>query len=153
MDKELQKAMLQPVTTVVSNCPLSIHPEASIPEILERFSQQGNHPLIVMNRDGTVAGLITMMDLIQAIMPGTGLRGKHHIGMLDRYLKSTAQTAEDLLSDESLTVKEDATISDALRRMEHTHSSSLIILNEKNVATGCIEMADIIAHLYRSGSR
>lgn len=153
MEEAIEKAIQEPVTAAMTKCPLSILPDAPLFEVLEQFSRQSNHPLIVIDPDGTLSGVITPMDLISALTPGAGFRGRHQISGLDRFLKSTAKNARDLMSDEPITVNENATISDALRTMEHAHSSSVIIVNDKKVAVGCIELADIIAYLHRSLAR
>ncbi len=149
VEKTIEKILQEPVTAVMTRCPLPVHPETPIFRVLEQFSHS-NHPVIVVDSDGTLAGVITSMDIISALTPGGGLGGRHMISELDRFLKSTAQNARDLMSDEPLTVPEDAKICDALQAMEHGHSSSVILLNEKNIAVGCIELADIIAYLNRS---
>jgi CBS-domain-containing membrane protein len=153
VDERIEKAIREPVNVVMSKCPLAIQPDAPIPRVLEQFSRQSNHPLMVIEPDGTLAGVITPMDLISALTPSAGTGGRHRISGLDRYLKSTAQNARDLISDEPMTIHKDATIGDALRRMEHSHSPSVIIVDENEAAVGCIELADIIAYLHRSLSR
>lgn len=149
MEKSIEKALQEPVITVMTRCPLPIHPDTPISRVFEQFSHS-NHPVIVVDSDGTLAGVITPTDIISVLTPDEGLGGRHLISGLDRFLKSTAQNARDLMSDEPFTVPENAKICDALQAMEHGHSSSVILLNEKNVAVGCIELADIIAYLYRS---
>ncbi len=149
MEKSLEKILQEPVTAVMTRCPLPVHPDTPIFRVLEQFSHS-NHPVIVVDSDGTLAGVITSMDIISALTPGEGFGSRHQISELDRFLKSTAHNARDLMSDEPLTVPEDAKICEALQAMEHGHSSSVILLNEKNIAVGCIELADIIAYLYRS---
>ncbi len=147
MDALLDKKMEQSVNTIMSPCPLRVHPETSFLHVLERYAEQGNLPLIVVNQDGTLAGVITPMDLISALTPGDGSGGRFLISELDRILKSTAQNAQDLISDESNTVPENAKIRDALQAMEHGHTSSVIIVNKQNAPVGCINLADIIAYL------
>lgn len=102
------------------------------------------------NPDGTFAGVITTKDLISALTPGDGAGGRYLISELDRILKTTARNAQDLLSDESITVPENASISDALQAMEYGNSSMVIIVNRKNKPIGCITLADIIGHLIHS---
>jgi CBS domain-containing protein len=148
VEKAIEKILQEPATAVMTRCPLPVHPDTPVFTVLERFSHS-NHPVIVVDTDGTLVGVITPMDLISVLYPGDGQGGRHLISGLDRFLKSTAQNARDLMSDEPLTVPEDTKICDALQAMEQGHSSSVIIVNEKNVAVGCIELADIIAYLYR----
>jgi len=149
VEKAIEKILQEPATAVMTRCPLPVHPDTPILSVLERFSHS-NHPVIVVDTDGTLAGVITPEDLISLLIPGEGHGGRHLISGLDRFLKSTAQNARDLMSDEPLTVPEDTKICDVLQAMEHAHSSSVILMNGKDVAVGCIELADIIAYLYRS---
>jgi CBS-domain-containing membrane protein len=149
VEKAFEKVLQQPVSAVMTACPLPIRPDAPLSQILERFSHS-NHPLIVVEPDGKLAGVITPADLISALTPGAVAGEKHLISSLDRLLKSTAQNASDLMSDEPLTVPENAKIADALHAMEHGHSSSVILINRDQQAVGCLELSDIIAYLYRS---
>ena len=148
MEEAIEKNLQEPVTVVMTKCPLPVHPDTPLSRVLEQFSHT-NHPVIVVDTDGTLAGVITPLDLITALTPGEGTGGRHSISELDRLLKSTAQNARDLMSDEPLTIPEDSNIGDALLAMEHGHSTSVILLNAKNAAVGCVELADIIAYLYR----
>jgi CBS-domain-containing membrane protein len=149
-EEEIEKILRQPVTGIMIACPLPVSPDASLITVLGQFSRQGNHPLMVLEDDGTLAGVITPVDLISVLTPLGGSGERHLISGLDRFLKSTAQNAGDIMSDEPMRVRTDATLGDALREMEHAHSTSVIVVNEKNTAVGCIELADIIAVLSRS---
>jgi CBS domain containing-hemolysin-like protein len=149
LDEIISRALSEPATAVMAACPLSILPDAPLSDVFDRFSRQSNHPLIVIDKDGTVSGVITPVDLIAAITPLSGFRGRHHISGLDRFLKSTARTAHDLMSEETLLVHEKATISDVLRRMEHAHATSVIIVDAAKKPVGCVELSDIIAYLHR----
>ena len=148
MEDEIAYVMQEPVTAVMTRCPLPVHPDTPVARVLEQYSHT-SHPVVVAETDGTLAGVITPMDLIEVIAPGKGPNKRHMISGLDRFLKSTAQNARDLMSDEPVTVPHTARISDALETMEHGHATSVILLDEKNVAVGCVELADIIAYLLR----
>jgi CBS domain-containing protein len=151
-EEEIERTLQQPVTAVMTRCPLPVHTDTPLSAILERFSTS-SHPLIVVGNDGSLAGVITPMDLISVLTPGAGATNRHLISGLDRFLKSAAQNAEDVMSDDPLTLTDGARISDALQTMERGHSSSIILVNEKNMAVGCVELTDIIAYLHRSTSR
>jgi CBS domain-containing protein len=148
MEDTYRKRLQEPVTEVMISCPLPVSPDASLPIVLEHYSRQSNHPLIIISPDGTLTGVITPMGLISALIPGNGAGGRYLISELDRLLKSTAQSARDLISDEPLTVPDHATIKDALLAMEHGHSSSVIIVNPKNEPVGCTDLAGIISFLF-----
>jgi len=149
VEKAIEKILKEPVAAVMTACPLPVRPDTPLSVVLERFSHS-NHPLTVVDADGTLAGVITPMDLISVLTPDEAPGGRHQISGLDRFLKSTAQDARDLMSDEPLTVPENAKIADALQAMEYGHSSSVILMNSKDQAVGCIELSDIIAYLVRS---
>jgi CBS domain-containing protein len=149
VEEEIEKILKEPVRAVMTRCPLPLHPDTPLSSVFEQFSHS-NHPLIVVDTDGTLAGVITPADLISVLTPCEGPKGRPQISGLDRFLKSTAQNARDLMSDEPLTVPEHAKICDALLAMEHGHSSSVILVDGKNCAVGCIELSDIIAYLCRS---
>lgn len=152
MGEKQRDAALQNVTVAMRNSFPSIRHDAPLQEVFLHFSKEANHPLIVTGADGTYAGMITADDLIEAIGASLGLKGERMISGFDRFLKGTAETARDLASGENLVVNDRATITDALRAMERAHSPSLSVVNDRNVPIGCIELADIIAFLIRSGS-
>lgn len=152
MGEKQSDTALQNVTVAMRSSFPTIRHDASLKEVFLHFSNEGNHPLIVTGADGTYAGMITAEDLIDAIGASLGLKGERMISGFDRFLKGTAQTAADLASGEKMVVNARATITDALRAMERTHSPSLSIIDDRNVPVGCIELADIIAFLIRSGS-
>lgn len=152
MTEKQRDASLQNVTVVMRRSFPSIRHDAPLKEVFLHFSNEGNHPLLVIEADGTYAGMITAEDLIEAIGATLGLKGKRTISVFDRFLKGTAQVARDLTSGEQMVVNDRATITEALQVMERTHSPSLSIINDKNVPIGCIELADIITVLIRSGS-
>ena len=147
VDQSREKKMHEPITGVMTRCPITVDPETPFSRVLEQYSCQSDHPLIVVNPDGTLAGVITSRDLISVLIPGDGTGGRYLISELDRILKSTAQNAGDLISDEPLTVSDTAKIRDALLAMEHGYSSQVIVINNKNEPVGCIGLADIIAFL------
>jgi predicted transcriptional regulator len=152
VDETMERILNEPVTAVMTRCPLPVHTDTPLSTILERFSSS-SHPLVVVEKDGRLAGVITPMDLISVLVPAAGPSNRHLISGLDRFLKSAAQNAEDVMSDEPLTLPEGARISDALREMEHGYSSSIILIDTQNVAVGCVELTDIIAYLFRSEPR
>lgn len=149
VEEEIVKVLQEPVTVVMIPCPPAVHPDTPVTRVLEQFSRTG-HPMLVVGTDGSFAGVITPGDLISVISPGNGPKKRYIISGLDRFLKSTAQNARDLMSDEPLTVPATARISDALQAMEHGHATSVILLDEKNMAVGCVELSGIIAYLIRS---
>lgn len=153
MEERIESAIRERVDGVITSCPLAVQADAPLSQVLEQFSRQGNHPLIVVEPDGTLAGVISPTNLITALTPAEGTGGRHRISGLDRYLKSTAQNARDLISDIPLTIGKNARIDDTLRMMEQTQSPSVIVVDETGAAVGCVELADIIAYLHNTLNR
>jgi len=147
LDGHLHSVLQQPVTAVMTGCPLSVPPDTPVTEVLDRFSRAGVHELMVIGCNGTVEGVITSRDVIAAITPGAGTRKDHQISGLDRLLKSTAATARDLVSEESLRIPDNSTIIEALSAMEHSFASSLIVVDGNNIAVGCVDLSGILALL------
>ncbi|MFA4860827.1 CBS domain-containing protein [Methanoregula sp.] len=147
MDDVIQRAALYPVTDVMTSCPLSVHPETPVPEILDLFSRPNLHQVLVIGDDEKVYGVITTRDIIAAVTPGAGSLKGHQIAGLDRLLKSTASAARDLVSDEPLSISMTATLLDALKAMEHSFSPSLIVVDKNNRAVGCVNLAGILSFL------
>lgn len=138
------------VDTVMTSCPPSVPADTPRLQVLERFSRESDKPVLVTEADGSLAGVITPRDIIATLTPDADVGGRHRISELDRYLKSTAQNARDLVSDEPLTLKKSATIGDALQKMEQSHSPTLIVVDEDGRAVGCVALAPVIAYLTRS---
>jgi len=134
----------------MTSCPLSVHPDTPRSQVLELFSRESDNPLLVTESDGSLAGVITPLDIIASLIPAAGTGGRHRISELDRYLKSTAQNARDLISDEPMTLQKNATIGEALQMMEQSHSPTLIVVSEDRTAAGCVALAQVIAYLIRS---
>ena len=141
------------VTAVMKVIPLSISPDLPLHEVLLRFSKAGNQPLVVIEPGGGFVGVITPMDIVEAISSSMGLQNKRMISDFERFLKGSAQTAGDLITDERMLVQDHARISEAISVMERTRSSFIIVVNKQNSAIGCVELSDIIAYVIRSGPR
>jgi CBS domain-containing protein len=144
--KRLDAASL-PVTAVMKPCPPTLRPDAPLQEVLERFSTMMNHPVAVVRSDGIFVGMILPMDILDAAGSALGLLGSRMISGIDRFLKGTAETAGDLVTQERLVVSDHATVRDALLIMERTRSPSLVVINDSERVVGCLELSDIIAAL------
>jgi CBS-domain-containing membrane protein len=149
-EDRIETRLHERVDTVMTPCPLSISADIPRSQVLELFSRQNDKPVLVTESDGSLAGVITPLDIIAALIPAAGSGGRHRISELDRYLKSTAQNARDLISDEPVTLKKNATIGEALQMMEQSHSTTIIVVNEDGTAAGCVTLAQVIASLTRS---
>lgn len=153
MGDEQLRAGQHAVTAVMKACPLPVPPDLPLHEVFLRFSKDGNRPLVVIGPGGVFVGVITPMDLIEAISSSMGLKSKRMISGFERFLKGTAQTAGDLITDERMVVQDHARITEAISVMERTRSSFIIVVNEQNSAIGCVELSDIIAYVIKPGSQ
>jgi CBS domain containing-hemolysin-like protein len=151
MGDEQLRAGQQAVTAVMKACPPPIPPDLPLHEVFLRFSKEGNRPLVVTGPGGVFAGVITPMDIVEAISSSMGLKNKRMISGFERFLKGTAQTAGDLIADERIIVRDHARITEVISVMERTRSSFIIVVNEQNSAIGCVELSDIIAYGIQSG--
>ncbi|MDD4484668.1 MAG: CBS domain-containing protein [Methanoregula sp.] len=149
-EDKIETRLHERVDTVMTPCSLSIPASTPRSQVLELFSRQSDNPVLVMESDGSLAGVITPLDIIATLTPDADAGGRHRISELDRYLKSTAQNARDLISDEPVTLTKSATIGDALQKMEQSHTPTLIIVGEDKEAVGCVDLAHILAYLIRS---
>jgi Predicted signal-transduction protein containing cAMP-binding and CBS domains len=149
-EDRIETALRERVDTVMTRCPLTIHADTPRSEVLGLFSRQSSTPVLVTESDGSLAGVITPRDIITTLTPDADAGGRNRISELDRYLKSTAQNARDLVSDEPVTIWKNATIGDALQRMEQSHFTTVIVVGEDGMPVGCVDLAEIIAYLTRS---
>jgi CBS-domain-containing membrane protein len=136
-----------PVTAVMSACPPTIRPDAPLADVLKSFSGMANHPLIVVRPDGIFVGIILPMDILDAAGSALGLIGDRMISGIDHFLKGTAETAGDLVTEQQLVVYDHTMIRDALLVMARTRSPVLVVLNKNERVAGCLRLSDIIALL------
>jgi CBS-domain-containing membrane protein len=141
-----------PVTEIMQTVFERVHPATPIADIYASFSQRGCCDVIVCDDDGHFLGIITEMDLLSAISPGVGIRGRRKMGCLQCFIKSGVKHAREVMSREHISIKSTASVADAMIQMEKNRHPDVIVIDAQGVALGLIEMCDIISFLIRAGT-
>ena len=125
----------------------------SLDHVIDTMSDQ-NDKLVVVNNDGTIAGVITETNLA-FYEPGAGrpgseeknvvfLRKEEHAGnKLFRYVLKANIIAEDVMSHPAVTIGPGERVADAVAKMREHHVNSLVVVEKDNIV-GIIKRDDII---------
>jgi len=116
--------------------------------------RERNDKVVVVNNDGTLAGIITESNLAfflyindkseLPVKDVTRLRKEEHGGRKSfRYVVETAAIAEDLMSRPVLTIAPGAMVNEAVSIMREKNINSLVVV-EENEIRGIIKRDDII---------
>ena len=125
----------------------------SLDHLINLMSER-REPLVVMNNDGTLAGIITESNLaFYTYRDGpTGLPEKD-VKVLRkddpggrkrlRYIRSVSAVAEDIMSRPVITIMKDAPVIEAVGLMREHHVNSVVVLDGTGLA-GILKRDDII---------
>jgi CBS domain-containing protein len=116
--------------------------------------RERNEKILVMNDDGTIAGIITVSNLaffeymgVDSGIPErdvTILRKERNAGQKRfRYVMDVSAIAEDVMNRPVITVSPDAPVSELVRLMQEHHITSLVVESEGDVR-GIVKRDDII---------
>ena len=108
----------------------TVPPEASLKEVIIAMTERPTGGACVVAPDGTLAGFLTDGDLRRALTHHDDIRGLR---------------AEDLMTRTPVTISPDATLGEALERMERRPSqiSVLPVVDESGRALGVLRLHDI----------
>lgn len=133
------------VTSLMRECLPGVSPDTPVSRVLELFGKGGNHPVLVLDPNGTLNGIITPSDILGAVSQEYSIHRRAGIGSLDHVMKGAAQTARDLVGEGTQTILNTEGVAEALRLMDRSRSQTLVVVNDRNIPLGCIDLADIIA--------
>jgi CBS domain-containing protein len=116
--------------------------------------RERNEKILVMNDDGTLAGIITESNLaffeymgLESGIPEkdvTLLRKERYAGQKRfRYVMDVSAIAEDVMNRPVITVTPEATVDELVRLMREHHITSLVVESKGNVG-GIVKRDDII---------
>lgn len=141
------KRHLSDVGSWMTAPPVTIHPQASLFEAYNTMYENDVRRLPVVERDGTLLGILTMSDVQQAapIAPGDD-------GDTARRFLVSSQTVEELMTPDPVTVNADDTVQDAAERMLEYEISGLPVIQGDKVI-GIITESDIFRLVVESWSQ
>jgi CBS domain-containing protein len=125
----------------------------SLDHVITVMSER-NDKVVVMNNDGTIAGIITETNLafFDNVQKSTGVAGKDVTikrreraeGTHSHTLRTAASViAEDIMTSPVITIPSETPIPEALELMSKNHINSLVVM-DKGAISGIIKRDDII---------
>jgi CBS domain-containing protein len=141
-----------PVSSIMHRDFERVHLATPLSYIYRIFAQRGRSDIIVIDDDGHFLGLVTELDLLRAISPGLGVPTRRKTGCIECLVASTDRSAADIMSRTHITVPLTTTVEQAMVRMEKNRHPDVIVVDDDGIATGVVEMCDVIAFLLNSGA-
>ena len=152
----MRSSLLGKITTRVGDVMedvITISRYHSLTHIIDLMRER-NDTVVVINNDGTLAGIITQSNLAFFLYVNekmelpvkdiTMLRKEAHGGRKSlRYVIETAAIAEDFMSRPVITIAPDAPVSDAVALMRGEHINSLVVVQDNDIK-GIIKRDDLI---------
>ncbi|NYT07110.1 MAG: CBS domain-containing protein [Methanomicrobiales archaeon] len=152
----MRSALIGKLTTRVEDVMedvITISRYHSLTHIIDLMRER-NDTVVVINNDGTLAGIITQSNLAFFLYVNekmelpvkdiTMLRKEVHGGRKSfRYVVETAAIAEDFMSRPVITITPDARLSEAVDLMREKHINSLVVMQDDDIR-GIIKRDDII---------
>lgn len=142
LDKETLLKMK--VKEVMNPRPRTIRPDTTIKGAMQRFRQQIEDCLPVVDADGKLAGVVTESDILYAlhVPPRQGTVGS---AMVRQAMKQVASNAGELMTKNPISVTPDMSIQETLGIMvEHKHRH-LPVVGKDNKLAGLISLREIIS--------
>jgi CBS domain-containing protein len=133
--------------------PVTVNRYHSLDHLINLMSER-SEPLVVVNNDGTLAGIITESNLAfytyqdgPAGLPEKDvkvLRKDDHAGRKRlRYIRSVSAVAEDIMSRPVITVGKEEQVTAVVALMRENHIHSVVVMDGANLA-GIVKRDDII---------
>lgn len=126
---------------------ISIPPDTPIDQCIAHFSQRGCRDLLVVDNRGSFLGVVTPFDLLTQISPTIGVRSRKKSGCIECILSGDASTADDIMARKHIVVHQNTPVTEAIRLLEKYHHPDLVVLDDKGIVIGVLEICSIIARL------
>lgn len=150
MEKMLQK----PVAEFMTKKVIAVQKNELIKELFQLMDKHGILGVPVVDEDSTVIGMVTEGDLIEHFTtlqtPSVvNLLGSLiYLGDLNRFNEQLkehcAETVEELMNPDVITLESSATLQDAINRMAEANVNRLPVTDEKGKLLGIVTRSDIV---------
>jgi CBS domain-containing protein len=145
--KKAQQAMV--VADIMTRDPITVWRDTPVQEVARLMMQHGVSGLPVLDRDGTLVGVVTEDDLIvrhaHLHLPTYVLyftvRGEHQFE--EEMRRALATRADQVMSDELYAIAPEDDIADAATVLMDTHASPLPVVSDGKIV-GILSRADIV---------
>jgi acetoin utilization protein AcuB len=127
--------MSRSVVTVAMDDPLS--------RIKEAFDRHGFHHLLVVDA-GQLVGVISDRDLLKSLSPHLGTAAE-----TTRDLATLNKRAHRIMSRQLITLREDASIHEAIEKLSGGKISCLPVVDAANHPVGIVSWRDVVKAIHR----
>ncbi|ARF53876.1 CBS domain-containing protein [Streptomyces gilvosporeus] len=139
------------VSDVMTRTVAAVDREARFKEIVETMERRQVSALPVLAAEGRVVGIVSEADLL----PKEGFREAdpdrlERLRRVDDVRRAEAVTAGELMTSPALTVRADATLSQAARTMARKSVKRLPVVDGNGVLRGIVSRADLLKVFLRS---
>lgn len=137
------------IREVMTRDPVSVRPSTTARELVERFEREAVSAYPVVQSDGTLAGIVTKLDLLRALRSGAP-GGEPDLDRL------AALRAGDLMRPGVISLEPDQSVEAAVDLMVETRLRSLPVVERPRggapVLVGMVSQGDVLRALWRSSS-
>ena len=141
--------MAHTIREVMTIDPVSVSPSTPAPELVERFEREAVSAYPVVHSDGTLAGIVTKLDLLRALRSGAP-GGEPELDRLG------ALQAADVMRPGVISLEPDQSLESAIDLMVETRLRSLPVVERPRggapVLVGMVSQGDVLRALWRSSS-
>ena len=146
------------VRNVMSPRVVSIAPDANVLEAIQLMLQKHISGLPVIDKSGTLVGVITEGDFLRRAETGTERKRPRWLEFLmgprrmaDEYVQAHARRVEEVMTREPVTITEDASLDDVVRIMERRRIKRLPVVRGAQVV-GIVSRANLLRALASLGA-
>jgi len=146
------------VRDVMSARVVSITPDANVLEAIRLMLQKHISGLPVIDRSGTLVGVVTEGDFLRRAETGTERKRPRWLEFLlgprrlaDEYVHTHARRVEEVMTREPVTITEDASLDDVVRIMERRRIKRLPVMRGSEVV-GIVSRANLLHALASLGA-
>ena len=133
------------VDSIMSREVATVSPDAALVDIRKRLQEGGvNHMVVV--EDGTLRGVISDRDVLEAISPFLDTYSEEH-----RDVKTLSQPASEIMQADPITATPDTPIEEASRTLLDNRVSSLPVV-EGDELMGIVTGKDMLEYYVSEGS-
>ena len=133
------------VDSIMSREVVTVSPDAALVDIRKRLQEGGvNHMVVV--EDGTLRGVISDRDVLEAISPFLDTYSEEH-----RDVKTLSQPASEIMQADPITATPDTPIEEASRTLLDNRVSSLPVV-EGDELMGIVTGKDMLEYYVSEGS-
>ncbi|RLG22635.1 CBS domain-containing protein [Methanosarcinales archaeon] len=141
----------------------TVNRHQSISRVVEKFETEGIDRVVVLEDNGHSVGIITksnvalaeLNELLKDISQGKEIKmvRKNSYGGQKkyRYIKETSLTAEDIMRESLITVRDNEKVSEAAKLMIQERIRGLPVVNEKDELCGLLTEENVASTLLRRG--